>query len=101
MMKRLTAFILVLIMLVPSAIAEEKTITKEILLLVEKATKDLDCFSFEQVYYLENLCTAGTNYAILCNATPNFPESRPTRIVLYLFEDLNGNVSITNIAYSL
>ena len=101
MMKRLTAFILVLIMLVPSAVAEDKTITKEILLLVEKATKDLDCFSFEPVYCLENRCAAGTNYAILCKATPNFPESGPTRIVLYLFEDLNGNVSITNIANSL
>ena len=116
MMKKLIAVMLVLMMLIPAAMAEnatetestagicggwttakDKTITKEIRSLVKKATKDLVGVKYEPVRYLGSQVVAGTNHRILCKATAVYPDAEPTMKILYLYEDLSGNVTITKI----
>jgi hypothetical protein len=52
------------------------------------------------VAYLGSQVVAGTNHAFLCQAKTAYPGmvSEPTFVMIYLCEDLQGNVSVLNIA---
>jgi len=41
---------------------------------------------------------AGTNYAILCQGTVVVPDAEPEWKIVFLYEDLQGNVTVLNIA---
>lgn len=108
-MKKLIALLLVSLMLVPAAVfaepavggwtpAADPAITEEVQALVDKALDGLLGVHYVPVAYLGSQVVAGTNHAILCQATVVYPDAEPTFVILYLYQDLQGNVSILNIA---
>ena len=49
------------------------------------------------VAYLGSQVVAGTNHAILCQATVVVPDAEPFYAIVYLYEDLQGNDSVLDI----
>ena len=50
------------------------------------------------IAYLGSQVVAGTNYAFLCQAVTAYPgslEIEPGYVMVYLYQDLSGNVEIT------
>ncbi len=78
--------------------AADPAITDEVKALLEKGLEGLDGVSYEPVTYLGSQVVAGTNHAILCKATVLTLNAIPTWKIVYLYQDLQGNVSIMNIA---
>ena len=119
-MKKIFALLLGLMMMVSSALAEESpiptgpvdggwtasadpTITEELNALFQAGTEALTGISYEPVAYLGSQVVAGTNHAFLCRAVSAYPgveemESESAYAMVYLYEDLSGQVSILNIA---
>lgn len=61
----------------------------------KKATAELDGVSYKAIAVLGTQVVAGTNYAILCRATPVYPDATPEVKVMYIYEDIEGNAEIT------
>ena len=76
--------------------SEDPTVTEERMTLFEKGTKALTGASCVPVTYLGSQVVAGTNHAILCKASEINKGS--SWVIIYLYEDLQGDVSIMNIA---
>ena len=84
----------------PSA---DPTITDELKSIFEAGTDTLTGIAYVPVAYLGSQVVAGTNHAFLCQTTSAYPgveglESKPGYAMVYLYEDLSGNVSILSIA---
>lgn len=75
----------------------DPAITDEVTALVEKALTGLVGVNYVPVAYLGAQVVAGTNHAVLCQATVVAPDTLPYWAILYLYEDLQGNVSISKI----
>ncbi len=82
------------------AVAEDPTITED---LNNKLWQALDSYqtgtitvAYTPVAYLGSQVVAGTNYAILCRSQEI--NQQPTLVIIYLYEDLEGNVSVLSIA---
>lgn len=119
-MKRVFALILGILMMVSVAFAEDAltapehmsggwiasadpTMTDELKALFEAGTETLTGMDYEPVAYLGSQVVAGTNHAFLCKAVSAYPgvdgmESEPAYAMVYLYEDLTGQVTILNIA---
>ena len=111
-MKKLLAMILTILMMITAASAEESlsggwapsadpAITEELQALFDKGTETLTGISYIPVAYLGSQVVAGTNHAFLCQAVTAYPgslETAPAYAMVYLYEDLSGNVSILSIA---
>lgn len=111
-MKKLIALILMILMTVSAASAEgtlcggwepsaDPTVTEELKALFEKGTETLTGISYIPVAYLGSQVVAGTNHAFLCRAVTAYPgslETDPAYAMVYLYEDLSGQVSILSIA---
>ena len=54
--------------------------------------------SYEPVAYLGSQVVAGTNHCFLCKATIVYPNAVPSLVLIYIYEDLQGNTEILNIA---
>ncbi len=80
--------------------AESPVITDDIKAVFDKGTENLVGVSYKPVAYLGSQVVAGTNYAILCAATPATLDPVQTYAVMYLYKDLQGNVTITDIVNS-
>ena len=78
--------------------AENPEITEEIQAVFDKGMEGLLGVNYIPVVCLGTQVVAGRNYAILCQATVVVPDAVPTWKVVFLYEDLEGNVSILNIA---
>ncbi|MGN1339630.1 MAG: hypothetical protein ACI4WS_05015 [Oscillospiraceae bacterium] len=61
----------------------------------KKVTAELDGVSYKAIAVLGTQVVAGTNYAILCKATPIYPDATPEVKLMYIYEDLAGNAEIT------
>ncbi|MGN1423228.1 MAG: DUF4367 domain-containing protein [Oscillospiraceae bacterium] len=61
----------------------------------KKATADLDGVSYKAIAVLGTQVVAGTNYAILCKATPIYPDAASEVRIMYIYEDLTGSAEIT------
>ena len=79
------------------AAAEDPAITDEMNAMIEKALEGLLGVNYVPVAFLGSQVVAGTNYAILCQATVVVPDAVPSWKILYLYEDLEGNVSVLGI----
>ncbi len=79
------------------AAASDPTITDEIKALFDKATEGLLGVNYVPVAYLGSQIVAGYCHAILCQATTVYPGAEPRWVIVYLFEDLDGGVTVTNI----
>lgn len=111
-MRKLAALILVVLVLVSAAAAEgtlsggwtpsaDPAVTEELRALFEKGTDTLTGMSYIPVAYLGSQVVAGTNHAFLCRAVTAYPgslETEPAYAMVYLYEDLSGNVSVLSIA---
>ncbi|MBR6164793.1 MAG: hypothetical protein IKQ45_02560 [Clostridia bacterium] len=111
-MKKLIALTLALLMLIPAAFADpvmaggwtpsaDPAVTEELQALFDKGTETLTGVSYIPVAYLGSQVVAGTNHAFLCQAVTAYPgslETAPAYAMVYLYEDLSGNVSILSIA---
>ena len=108
----LTAMLLVSSLLMGSALAEDvpgaltggwaavedPAITDEVRALFDKAMEGLVGVNYVPVAYLGSQVVAGTNHAILCQATVVYPDAQPAWTVVFLYENLEGGVEILNIA---
>ena len=113
-MKKLIAVLFAVMMMITSvaAVAEaplaggwtpsdDPAVTEELQELFAKGTETLTGASYIPVAYLGSQVVAGTNHAFLCRAVTAYPgslETEPAYAMVYLYEDLDGNVSILSIA---
>ncbi len=79
------------------AAAQDTAVTDEIAAKVARALEGLVGVNYEPVMYLGSQVVAGTNHAVLCRATVVVPDAVPFWAVLYLYEDLEGNVTVMKI----
>ena len=79
------------------AAAEDWAVTDSVTALVGKAQEQLMGVDYVPAAYLGSQVVAGTNHAVLCRAAVTAPGAQPYWAVLYLYEDLEGNVSVLDI----
>ena len=109
-MKKLIALLLACMMLTGAAAMAEGLLTggwtpsadpevnEELKVLLDRGIEGLLGVTYTPVAYLGSQVVAGTNHAFLCQATVIYPDAQPTYVIVYLYEDLQGNVSLLNIA---
>ena len=114
-MKKLIALLLMVLVMLSAASAEDSrhlsggwtpsadpAVTEELKALFDKGTETLTGMSYVPVVYLGSQVVAGTNHAFLCKAETAYPgmgmEPESSYSVVYLYEDLSGNVTILSIA---
>ena len=73
-------------------------VTDHLKAIFEKGTEKLLGVHYTPVVYLGSQVVAGVNHAFLCQATAVYPGAAPAYVILYLYEDLQGNVSVLNVA---
>ena len=78
--------------------AADPAVTEERIALFDKGLEGLLGVNYLPVAYLGSQIVAGTNHAFLCQTTAVYPGAQPAYAIVYLYEDLQGNVSILNIA---
>ncbi len=78
--------------------AEDSTVTEELQAIFDKGMEGLVGVGYTPVAYLGSQVVAGTNHAFLCRAVTVVPDAVPRWTVVFLYEDLQGNVSLMNIA---
>ena len=78
--------------------AEDPTVTEERQAVFDKGLEGLLGVGYTPVAYLGSQVVAGTNHAFLCQATVVVPDAKPVWVIVYLYENLEGDVSILNIA---
>ena len=110
-MKKWMTLILAALLMISAACAAEPlaggwtpsvdpALTEELKALFEKGTETLTGADYVPVAYLGSQVVAGTNHAFLCQAVTAYPgslETAPAYAMVYLYEDLSGNVSILSI----
>ena len=109
-MKKMIAFLCAVLMMITasSALAEQLSggwtpsadpaVTEELQAVFDKGIEGLVGVGYTPVAYLGAQIVAGTNHAFLCRATVVYPGAQPYYTIVYLYEDLQGNVTILNIA---
>ena len=78
----------------------DPSVTEARLALFEQGPATLTGASYRPVAYLGSQAAAGTTHAFLCQsvtAYPGLPDVGPAYAVVYLYQDLQGNVSILSI----
>lgn len=78
--------------------AADYEVTEERKALFEKGLAGLVGVDYEPIAYLGSQVVAGTNHVFLCKATVVVPDARPTYALVYLYEDLQGDVQLMNVA---
>ena len=81
--------------------AEDPTVTAERKALFDQGTAALTGASFKPVAYLGSQLVAGMNHAFLCEQVTAYPGAAETEVsyaMVYLYQDLQGNVSVLSIA---
>ena len=78
-------------------VAADPTVTPERKAIFDKGMEGLLGVDYVPVVYLGSQVVAGTNHAFLCQGTIVVPNAVPEWMVVYLYEDLQGNVSVLDI----
>lgn len=68
--------------------------TAEATAAVEKACETLTGAVYTPVALLGTQIVAGTNYTVLCKATPSIPSNEAYYVIITVYEDLDGNAEI-------
>lgn len=79
---------------------DSPVITEDIRKICEKGFADLEGASYEPVALIGTQVVEGTNYCILFRTAPVVPNAKETYALGYLYEDLKGNVEVTDIVSS-
>lgn len=108
-MKKLLSLLLILLLLGASvAMAEENLaggwtpslspeITEELTRLFEKGLSETVGVDYVPIAYLGSQVVAGTNHCFLCQATVVYPDAQPYYALVYLYQALDGSVSLLNV----
>ena len=78
--------------------AESPAITEEFRTVFNKATATLAGVEYIPVAYLASQVVAGMNHCVLCKAAATVPDAETTYVIVYIYEDLQGNAEITDTA---
>ena len=78
-------------------VAQDPTITPELKAVFDKGMEGLIGVNYVPVLYLGSQVVAGTNHAFLCQATVVVPDAQPEWMVVYLYQDLQGEISVLDI----
>ena len=79
-------------------VSEDPAVTEELQAVFDKGLEGLTGVSYVPVAYLGSQLVAGMNHAFLCQATVVYPDAVPYYAIVYLYQDLEGNVTVLNIA---
>ena len=108
-MKKLFALMLVVVLAVGAmfafaepmlggwTVSQNNEVTEEMKAVFDEATEKLLGVDYEAIAFLGSQVVAGTNYCFLCRATVVVPNAMPLLKLVYIYQDLEGNVSVTNI----
>ena len=77
--------------------AEAQPLPEDAQAAFDKAMQELVGAEYTPVALLSRQIVAGTNYCLLCQITPVVPNPVPTWALVYIYADLEGNASITNV----
>ena len=77
--------------------AADPEVTEDLQAIFDKGLEGLVGVDYVPVVYLGSQVVAGTNHAFLCQAAVVVPNAVPQWAVVYLYEDLEGNVTILDI----
>ena len=109
-MKKFAVILLALMLVLPAVVhadaplaggwtpAEDYTVTEERQAVFEKGMEMLVGVNYVPVAYLGSQVVAGTNHVFLCQATVVYPDAQPYYVLIYLYEDLQGQVKLLNVA---
>ena len=111
-MKKLIALMTAVLMIISAAAmaesrvggwtpAKDPAVTKELQALFQKGTETLTGAGYIPVAFLGTQVVAGTNYAFLCQVVTAYPgslDTAPAYAMVYLYQDLSGNVSVLSSA---
>ncbi|MBR5110351.1 MAG: hypothetical protein IK099_09150 [Clostridia bacterium] len=78
--------------------SESPEITDALQAVFNKGLEGLVGVSYVPVAYLGSQVVAGTNHCFLAQATVVYPGAQPSYVLIYLYENLQGEVEILNIA---
>ncbi len=78
--------------------AQDGTITDELQELFDRAAEGLTGVDYTPIELLETQIVAGTNYKFLCESRVTAPDAETKQVIVTVYEDLEGNVSITDIS---
>ncbi len=67
--------------------------------IFDKGAESLLGVNYEPAAYLGTQIVAGTNHCFLAKATVVAPGTKPYYTLVFLYEDLDGNVHVKNVAY--
>lgn len=79
-------------------VSYEPEMTEETKAVFEKALDGLVGANYVPVACLGTQVVAGTNYCFLAKATVVYPDAQPKFVLVYVYEDLEGNAQILNFA---
>jgi len=105
-MKKFLSVLLITAMLLATASAAtlggwqtqtDTTVTDEARAAFDKAMTELVGVNYVPVALLATQVVSGTNYCLLCQSTVVYPGAQMNYCLVYLYEDLDGKVEITNI----
>ena len=77
---------------------ETVDMTEEATRIFSKAMEGLVGVDYEPLALLGTQLVSGTNYCFLCRGTVVYPGAQPYCALVYIYEDLQGAASITEIA---
>lgn len=79
-------------------VAYETGMTDELRAIFDKALNELVGVDYEPIALLGTQVVAGTNYCFLAQATVVYPGAQPYYVLVYIYQDLEGNAQIMNFA---
>ena len=79
------------------AVEEDTAMTDDMKSLFEKALEGLTGVNYEPIAYLGHQLVAGLNHCFLCKATVVYPDAKPGYFLVYIYEDLDGNLEVKDI----
>ena len=78
--------------------SESPEITSERQAIFNKALDGFVGVGYEPIAYLGSQIVAGTSHAFFCKAQVVYPKAQPYFAIVFIYEDLEGNVEIQDIA---
>lgn len=107
-MKKIVTVLLIAVMMLCAAsaetldggwtVADDNAVTEENRAVFDKAVETLTGVDYKPIAYLGSQVVAGTSHCFLCKATVVVPDAAPALALVYVYEDLEGNCEILNIA---
>ncbi len=77
--------------------AGSPVVTGDFKKVFDKAVSQLVGVDYTPVAYLASQVVTGTNHCVLCKATPVVPDAKTAYVIVYIYEDLDGNAEVTEI----